>query len=779
MRFGRWLILLAILATVAFVGDTYWRHRSTFYQDALTAPKPLERGTSASSDSWCDKQTDGAKETFEICATNARELKDPPRTELDNLKLKLYHKNDTEYDLIESEKGEYDSAAKSLYSDAPVDITMGVTADGPQHGRILKIHTSGVHFDKDSGRATTDRAAKFEFDQGTGSATGAEYDPNTRQLHLRSDAILDWTGKTPESKPMHIEAAEAYYFERESKVVLLNWSKLSREGLKMDAGDSEVVMDHGDIKRVDSKNGRGVEDKDGRTVDFSADHLGLDFGEHMAVRHIEGSPNAKLISSSSSGKTTATGDRMDMQFDTAKGESTLTGVVTSGNSVAESVPVSAPGSQAETRVLRSETIRMKMQPGGKDIASAETDGPATLDFLPLRPDQPKRQLKGDRVSIAYGADNRIQRFHSVNAVTRTEKPPTAKQPTPPPAITSSKDFLATFDPKTGDLARVEQKTDFHYQEGDRQARADSATLDQKTDIMTLDGKARLSDPTGSTNADRIVLNQKSGDFTADGNVASTRQPDANGKSSAMLDNKEVLEARAQKMVSTGHGTDQKIHYEGKPGAQARMWQGSDRISADKLDIDRKKHVLEAHGSTVSQIVDKGVGGAGAKENAKGANTGATAAKPAASMYTVVKAPDLVYSDETRIALYEGSPELGRVQLQRPDGVKVISDRLQAFLKDSDSSSSLDKAIADGAVKVTSVQAASPGKSARNRVSTSEHAEYYVDEGKVTIEGGKPELVDAIKHQTMTGTTLTWNAKDNSLIGYGSVQEPVKSVIRKK
>ncbi len=769
MRVGRWLILAAIILIVWFVGDTYWKHRASQIIEALAAPKALDLGTEASALSWCDKEHDGAKETFEICATNFRQLKDPSRVELDGVQLKLYHKDDTEYDLIQTSQAQFDPNTKALYSDAQVDITMGVPADGPQHGRLLKIHTSGVHFDKDSGRASTDRAANFEFDQGTGSAVGAEYDPNTRQLHLRSQAILDWTGKTEDAKPMHIEAGEAYYLERESKVVLMQWSKMSREGLKMDAGLSDVLLDHNNIKRVDSRNGKGVEDKDGRTTEFAADHLGFDFADHMLIRHIEGTDHAQLVSTSPSGRTTATGDRLDLEFDTGSGESTLASAITTGNSVAESVPVSAPGSTAETRVLRSETIRMKMQPGGKDIASAETDGAAILDFLPLRPDQPKRQLKGDRVWISYCAGNRIESLRSVNATTRTDKPPTPKQPMPPPAITSSKDIIAAFDCKTGDLARVEQKTDFRYQEGDRQARADSANLDQQKDVMTLVGKARLNDLSGSTNADRIVIDQKSGDFTAEGSVASTRLPDGNGKSSSMLSTDEVLEAQAQKMVSTGHGADQKIDYEGRPGGpQVRAWQGANRVTADRLDIDRKLHVLEAHGNVTSTLVDKDKN---AKANGTG-GAGATAANDRASIFTVVKAPDLVYSDETRLAVYKGG-----VELKRP-GMSVNAKELQAFLKDASSDSSLDHAIADGSVKVVSVQAASPGKSARNRVSTSEHAEYYSDDGKVIIEGGHPQLVDSLKNEKTTGTQLTWFANDNNLIVFGSDKEPAQSLIRK-
>src|SRR5207248_1602233 len=78
------------------------------------------------------------------------------------------------------------------------------------------------------------------------------------------------------------------------------------------------------------------------------------------------------------------------------------------------------------------------------------------------------------------------------------------------------------------------KTDFRYQEGDRRARGDRATLEQQKDLMTLDGSARVWDPTGSASADKIVMNQKSGDFVADGHVASVREPDKKGKSSSSV-----------------------------------------------------------------------------------------------------------------------------------------------------------------------------------------------------------------------------------------------------
>ena len=392
-----------------------------------------------------------------------------------------------------------------------------------------------------------------------------------------------------------------------------------------------------------------------------------------------------------------------------------------------------------------------MKPGGRDIDTVETAGAGTIDFLPNRPGQPKRWLKGDRIWIAYGADNRIQSFRSVNASTRTDKPPQPGQPAPPPALTQSKEFFAVFDPKTSDLIRLDQKTDFRYEEGLRHARADRATLDQQQDVMTLDGSSRVWDNTGATSATRIVMNQKSGDFTAEGNVASTRQPDQSGKSSAMLSNQEVMQARAQRMVSTDNNL--KIRYEGN----AVAWQGANRVEADRIDIDRDRQVMEAHGKVISQFVDKD------KDNDD-------KSKPVtAPIFTVVRAPDMVYSEETRVVVYTGG-----AALKRPD-MTVTSREIRAFLNDADQDSSLDKAFADGTVKIVSTSE----KMKRTRTGTSEHGEYYADDEKVILQGGDPLFVDSVKGQTR-GKQLTWWANDDRLLVNGvDKASPAKSIIRKK
>ena len=768
MRRTRWLFLFAILFIVVAVGATYLKRKGNIEKDAPARPRPLARNFDGSFNKWTYSDQKGTTPHVTITADTMRESAGSTALDdLDGVELKLYNKDGTQYDLVKTAKAQCDLAAKTLYADGLVDITMSVPAEGPQHGRIVRIQSSGVKFDTQSGKATTDRAVQFEFDQGGGTAVGAEYDPQTRELHMKAQISLDWRGKTPESVPLHIESGEAFYRERDSKVILIPWSKLTRDTLHLEGKMSVVTLDQGEVRFAEIEAGHGVKEDPDRKVEFGSDNMVMNFADGMIVQKISGDKNAHLISTTDAARTTVTSDRMEMGFDTTGKESTLSTAIAMGKGVAETTPIVKPGTQPpETRILHSDVLHLKMRGGGQEIESVETDGKGTLDFIPNRPGVPKRVMTGDKIWIAYGDDNRIQSFRSTNVSTRTDKPVEKGKPVPPPGFTSSKEMFATFDPNTSELSHLEQKSDFKYDEGDRHARADHAMLEQGTDLMTLDKGARVWDPTGSASADHIVMNQKSGDFTAENHVASTRMPDPKGKSSSMLNTDEIMQARAQKMVSTD--TNAKIHYEGNVVA----WQGSNRVEADRLDIDRDAGTMAAHGKVVSEFVDKDKNAKNDKNDKKsdGKTTAKTKAKPstpsAAPIFTVVHAPDLIYTEDTRVAVYSGG-----VLLQRPD-LTVIGKEVKAFLNDADADSSLNKTVSDGDVKIVSTA------HAKTRTGTADHSEYYADDGKVNLSGGRPLLVDSKEGKTQ-GDQLTWWANDDRLLVNGLPTSQVKSIVRKK
>ena len=370
---------------------------------------------------------------------------------------------------------------------------MAVPADNTPKGRLMVIRSSGVTFESTTGKARTDQPASFTFDTAEGQAVGASYDPTTRQLELNSQVQMRWRGSGPKSKPMKIEAGRLTYSEREAKVFLSPWSRLTRDTLTLEAGAAVITLEKGVIRQVEAREARGDDSFPKRHIDFQASQLVMRFTEDGVMEHLTGDGNARLAAITDTARTNVVSDRVDLEFDTSAEESALKRADATGNAVVESVPTAKPGApRPATRVLRSESVALHMRAGGREIERLETQAPGQIDFLPNRPGERRRHVEAFRMYIDYGANNEIESYRAVEVATRTERE-TAKK-TVSTALTWSKDLAAEFAPKTGVLTRMEQWTDFRYEEGDRRARADKASLDAPSDIITLTGRARVWDP---------------------------------------------------------------------------------------------------------------------------------------------------------------------------------------------------------------------------------------------------------------------------------------------
>jgi len=133
------------------------------------------------------------------------------------------------------------------------------------------------------------------------------------------------------------------------------------------------------------------------------------------------------------------------------------------------------------------------------------------------------------------------------------------------------------------------------------------------------------------------------------------------------------------------------------------------------------------------------------------------------VYTTVEAPELLYRDDTRRALYTGGATLIR------QGMTITCKKLEAFLSPKTSQnngdSSLDHAFADGNVMVFKTLANN-----RKRTATSEHGEYFTADEKVVLNGGAPQMVDSIKGITR-GRELVYYSGDDHLVVEGANKTP--------
>lgn len=791
------LIACAALVLAVLVAYTYARRAEKERGHEAKAPKRIDDRYDATATSW-HWGKDDPRTNCPIVKAEASSfvaLHDPSVFQLENMKLRLFNNGCSSYTYVESAKAEFDTASGLMTSDGDVSIIMKIPSDrspdAKENSDLVHVRSSGVKYETKTGKVDTDQPAAFQFAHGNGTSVGVDYDPTTHLLHMKSQVALNWFGKGPPENAMHISAGDVVYDEINGKVYLTPWSKLQRGPMTIAGGKSEVTLVDGLLHEVDSVNAAGTDEEENRHVTFGADKLIALFNDDGDMTQMKGESNARLSSTSQASKTVVTSQQAELHFDisteTVNGQerhdSILHEAFAKGNAVVESVPLPQPGVQlAETRILRSQAIELMMRPGGKNIESMRTDAAGQLEFKPNRPGGVHRTLDADDIRIAYGGANSIESFRGTHARTRTDKPATGEKkngkpvPAPPPSFTWSDELLAKFTPNSNQMATLEQKGHFRYEAGLRHATAAKAFLEQTINKITLTSDAKVWDNTGSTSGDVIILNQQNGDMDASGHVASTREPDQqeDAQSSSMLDNQKPLQARADKMQTRDDNL--KIRYEG----HAILWQGANRLQADVVDIDRDAETLHASGNVVSELVDKqddrGADNQPVLKRVADTSDTKSKKKKGPAIFTIVHAPELLYTDEDRLAHYTGGVKLVR------DNITMTSNELQAYLapddsnkdkanKKDDSGSSLDHAVADGDVVL--VEAAN----GRTKTGTAQHCEYYPNQDKAVLTGGQPKVVDSRKGVTV-GTKLTYYSKGDRLLVEGGPKAPVVSDLLK-
>jgi len=754
-RGARWLLLVAIAAILGSVVVTYRATKRRMRADAPARPQPLPPGMTSSAANYTHHEMVGNHVAYDVEADDMRELKDSGRVELKGVRLKLYNRDDTAFDLFTSAAATLTTADSRVCSDGDVSITLGEPVAGAPTHALVSIQSSGLCVDAVTGKADTNNASTFKFQNGDGKATGATYDPATGELVMKSDVQIDWRGKTPNAKPMKIEAGSLTYNEAEASIQLEPWGRLTRANTVVEGNDAvihlqEYLTDDGKgqfvLHQIDAKMAHGTDAYPNRKLQYSAGEMTVAFDDDGVVQTITGRTNAQVASVSDTADTTVKADNVAMNFSTDDGDSVLQHVAATGNAVVTSKPLPAPGrALSETHALSAQSVEMKMRSGGKEIESVVTHSPGILEFSPNTPEERHRTIAGNDMVIAYGPQNRIQAFHSTNVTTHTDPTAEERKHNRTASTTTSREMSARFDPKTGKTQSIDQSGSFAYDEGDRHARADKATLDSSQDIILLQTNARMWDSTGSTSAGRIRMDENTGDFTAEDNVTSSHMPDQDPKkNSDMLSGSDPIQARAHKMVSTNH--NKSIHYEG----DAVMSQGASRILADSIDVDRDKRSLIADGNVTSDLWEQPKDDPASKKAAH------------APVRTVVHAKHLVYTDADRLAVYTGGVDLARL------GLWVKSTDLHAYMANG-GDSRLDKAFADGAVQIVSNAAG------RTRTGTGTHSEYYATDKKVILRGSNAKLVDSAG-DTSEGQELTYYPDDDRLLVNGAAKAPVKTRI---
>ena len=406
-------MLVAIAAILGGIVIKYRAQQQVNAKQAVAKPSPLPEALNAAADDYEFFKKNGSAPCplYHIKAHKFEQSSDSSHVELANVELKMYNKSCTGYDLSKSAAATFFANEDRLYSEGEAEITLNLPMQGEPKHTPISVRSSGITVNTITGRAETDRPTTFTFERGSGSAIGAFYDPPSKELRLKSAVLVNWTPEGPNAKPLKIEASALAYHESLNEVDLTPWGKLTRENTQVEGEDVVVHLEETKVndevrrtlKQVHAVRGHGTDTYPNRKVQYGADDLLVDFDADGVIQKIAGQTNARLVSTAQTAETTVTANHVDLDFDIEKKESLLNHVAATGNGVINSrpLPVANQAKLAETHILRSENLEMKMRPGGHEMESVVTHGAGTLEFQPNADFGPsshrQRQRLSDRV----------------------------------------------------------------------------------------------------------------------------------------------------------------------------------------------------------------------------------------------------------------------------------------------------------------------------------------------------------------------------------------------
>lgn len=766
MKTLRILILLAVTAMLALVVSDYLGTQRAGSALEIEEPEAIPQNLDSKASRFTWSQSSSSERKVEIHADTFEQIRDTTLLRLRGVELLIYRADGQSYDRIVCSSARFDG--ETLYSEEEVTVLLGLGPGDPEQGsdNTTKIRSTGVTFESKSGVASTDRYTEYEFEGGSGHSMGSYYDSVHRYFRMNSEAYIERQSSIAGQPPLKIRAGELTYFELGQYVDLKNGASLERGPQTIEAAEAIVHLEEGVIRRILATKARGVERQESRLVRFETPRLEAFYSPEQVLEHILGEGPSVMTSETSATVVRAEGKRIDLNYVTGSGaeESVLRDIHARDSAVLEARP--APGSASDGRVRRisSEALHLKMRDDAESMEFVETRARGRLELLPAKPSGSRDVLDADHIQMFYADGNRMERLEAAGNI-ELERQPRADAEKAEPLRTQSGRLRGEFDPTSGELRVLRQWEKFHFTRGGREGRAGKAQFELATNRMELEEQAEVWDANSRTSANRLTLDEKTGDFTAEGAVSSVYQePPAEKSENGSAEQTEAdLFSPAQPVYATADRmlSNQRtglLEYHGK----ARLWQGADRIEAESVVIERPEKRLTAKTNVVSVIAEKAEG----QPHDSGEEAAPVAKK---SRLTEVRADAMTYDEATRQVEYDGSVDLRRGAL------RVKANELDAWLAPPGGEGSrLEKAVARGTVEVT--ETAADGSAPRKGFGDAVH--FHPAEDQVILKGEPARVVNA-RQDTTRGSQLTYYLNDDRLLVLGNPQERSYSLRRKR
>jgi lipopolysaccharide export system protein LptA len=737
-RYARGSALTALLlATIT--GGIYLQRKWIAHVELKKAPPPLTEDKERQSIGLTLSKVEGDRTIFTVQASKSTDLKGQDISLLEEVKLTVFGKQGDRHDVIHTHSCKYAKTTGSVECSGNVQMDLQTATDAARgqsandsRANLIHVETSGVTFQRDTGKARTAQPVKFTLPNGDGEGVGAVYSSEDGLLQLEKDVRVHLRtteslqpGKKAETPGAEIElrGSSMEMGKQSRKVVLYGPATATTPTKQLRAGEMTMLLDAQNrahtliagpgkldqTPEVVSQGGKGP----AGTGTLRANLLKAELAPEGWIRTIEAQGNVQ--GKSENGEMQAESGNVEMWpgANDAK-QLTLRGNVR----VNQHDPKLGTSRKLATNVLQLNFAGGK--PGESNpLKYAETLDRGTMEWSDT--DGAQSKLSAEKLAVDFGTAGRARYLVAAGNVE------TQRELKGRPTQTATAAIGETLLDPAGGWSQMTLRGNVHLKEGDRTAEAQQAVFARATQTAVLTGQAAARDESSETRAAKITFHQDTGEIAAEGKVRST---DFGEKKASIELSPAPSNITAERMV--GNSNAGRALYTG----HARLWQGPSVLEANSIELVRDTRVLSANGD-VRAVFPK------AMPSSKGKSAG---------VWHVSSGALTFWDAENRAHLDRNVVVQSEDQRMRGPVLDLYFTREGNGKNGSEGTAQINRAVATGGVVVEQ----------GDRRGTADQGVYTAADDKFVLSGGTPTLYDASEGITK-GRELTFNNADDTII----------------
>lgn len=639
-----------------------------------------------------------------------------------------------------------------------VDLQENVQIENTENGRFIKAVGSNAtaFFDKILLRAELSDNVEIDSKNGNQSPTKirsqiAVYDKNADKYELKNGVEII---TSQDHQPTVIRSNDAVYEQAKGKIFLTGNAQIT-QGNDVVKGDSlNAILDEN--KKLRTANARGnayLKQITDKTTEVFANEMDATFDLNQKVSLAVARGNVRTNSNSAENSINLNGsDSVTLNFAngllqkaTAAGSSNVSVIPTQPQEYTQ-VTLSAPRSinvlfangnvanmqtdgrttinlkapnnspDSANKKLTADSVKTVLAANGKDLTKAEAIGNAELIVEPLRNSAANYNTKINawRFDCDFFAGNNAKNCIA-NGKTKTVRVPTVKTDNRGTQTLLAEKLNAIFNRNTQDIEQFEAIGNAKFTELDRTGLANQMRFNANDEIVRLrGGEPTVFDSSARAKAIEIDWDTRRQQTSLRGKVGTTyySQKTSNGSTPFTKTNAPVF-------ITADNAQFDNANEIGIYTGNARAWQDSNFVKADKLVFNQKAKRMDGEGNVQSLLYDTKPG-----------------KKP-----VFAASQKIGYDDGKKYLRYEGNVDI------RQDSDRLTAEIADVYLNENNA---VRQTVLQNNVVITQ-----PKRKARG-----DFAQYTAND-EIFIIRGNPATVDDAEQGSTQGSQLSFNSKDKT------------------